>query len=249
MFQTQVYFPYMYASCASCCVTRSDVTLVVDGTGIPAHRVILCARSPYFDAMFAHKMSESLEGVVGIEGVALPVFRRLLRFMYTGTCELSHTDANMTMALLAAADRFQVTELTEFCSEQLAESISVANAAERLLLADGVHASSLKQRVLTFVSADSKRRAEVMETEAFKKLSLSLLHELLEAVTPEASTSRKRPRDGNIERLSRVCFTLEQNSATRRPTPGPPSWTPADGRRRMRCLCDVSAVAQRSVSF
>lgn len=62
-----------------CCWTLSDVTLVVEGTEIPAHRGILSARSDYFKAMFAHPMSESVQGVVHLDDVTLPVFRRLLR--------------------------------------------------------------------------------------------------------------------------------------------------------------------------
>lgn len=38
--------------------------------------------------MFAHKMSETLEGVVRFEDVKLPVFRQLLRFIYTGVCDV-----------------------------------------------------------------------------------------------------------------------------------------------------------------
>ena len=56
-----------------------DVTLVVEGTKIPAHRAILACRSEYFKKMFSHKMRESKEGVVPIDGISLPVFNRLLR--------------------------------------------------------------------------------------------------------------------------------------------------------------------------
>ena len=59
---------------------QSDVTLVVDGEQIPAHKPILAARSPVFEAMFAHKMSESLEGKVMIDDMPLGVFRELLRY-------------------------------------------------------------------------------------------------------------------------------------------------------------------------
>lgn len=58
----------------------SDVTLVVDGADLHAHRVILAARSPVFKAMFAHKMSEALQGTVLISDVSLPVFRELLTY-------------------------------------------------------------------------------------------------------------------------------------------------------------------------
>lgn len=64
--------------CACCnlsCSVCSDVKLVAADTEIPAHRLILSARSPYFK----QKMSESLEGVLRIDdNISLPGFRQLL---------------------------------------------------------------------------------------------------------------------------------------------------------------------------
>ena len=45
----------------------SDCKLRVQDVELPAHRCVLAARSSVFKAMFAHKMTESLEGVVAID--------------------------------------------------------------------------------------------------------------------------------------------------------------------------------------
>ena len=50
---------------------HSDVTLVCEGEEIRAHKAILAARSPVFKAMFANKMSESLDGKVMIDDASL----------------------------------------------------------------------------------------------------------------------------------------------------------------------------------
>lgn len=55
------------------------MTLRVGEAEIPAHRLVLSARCPYFAAMFKHRMSESRSGVVDIEDVDEHVFRALLR--------------------------------------------------------------------------------------------------------------------------------------------------------------------------
>lgn len=60
-------------------IACSDIKLIVEGTELAAHRAILCARSAYFDAMFAHKMKESIDGEAKIEEVSLYAFRQLLR--------------------------------------------------------------------------------------------------------------------------------------------------------------------------
>jgi speckle-type POZ protein len=58
---------------------HSDVTLVVEGTEMPAHKNILAARSPVFKAMFSHKMKESLDGVVHLGEISATVFKALLK--------------------------------------------------------------------------------------------------------------------------------------------------------------------------
>lgn len=204
----------------------SDVTLVVDDTIMAAHRNVLSARSPYFKAMFSHKMSENLEGLVHIDEVAPAVFGQLLRFIYTGHCELdvkserkeakaksdkddkdekdpeSTNTHEMTVQLFAAADRFGVADLAAWCSERLMQTVNVANAAELLMLADKLNASELKTRVLRFLCADSQRRAKVTDTEAFHKLSAAPLKDLVLALTPGA---KKRPREGGLSCSTVLC--------------------------------------------
>ena len=46
------------------------------------HRVVLCAISPYFDAMFSSGMKESVSGVVKIEGTESSVFEAILEYIY-----------------------------------------------------------------------------------------------------------------------------------------------------------------------
>ena len=55
----------------------------VEDEELPAHRIILTARSPVFRALLNSNMREGKEGVVVIEDVRAPVFRALLHFVYT----------------------------------------------------------------------------------------------------------------------------------------------------------------------
>lgn len=57
--------------------------LQVEDEELPAHRIILTARSPVFRALLNSDMREGKEGVVLIEDVRAPVFRALLHFVYT----------------------------------------------------------------------------------------------------------------------------------------------------------------------
>lgn len=139
-------------------LTCSDVKLVIDGTEIAAHRCILTARSAYFKAMFSSGMKESQEGVVHIDAVDLVVFCQLLKFMYTGSCDLDiktenkdgkeskskDTEQVLAAQLLAAADRFQLTDLAVLCSDRLGETITTSNALDLLVIADNTNAVLLK---------------------------------------------------------------------------------------------------------
>lgn len=51
---------------------------------LPNFQVVLCALSPYFEAMFNHDMVESRGGIVTLYDIEPEIFDCLLKFMYTG---------------------------------------------------------------------------------------------------------------------------------------------------------------------
>lgn len=61
----------------------ADCAWQVEGEELPAHRIVLTARSPVFHALLNSGMREGAEGVVKLEDVRAPVFRALLHFVYT----------------------------------------------------------------------------------------------------------------------------------------------------------------------
>ena len=52
------------------------------------YQVVLCALSPYFEAMFNHDMVESRGGIVTLYDIEPEIFENLIRFMYTGKFRL-----------------------------------------------------------------------------------------------------------------------------------------------------------------
>lgn len=64
-------------------VPDADCMWQVEGEELPAHRIVLTARSPVFHALLKSGMREGAEGVVKLEDVRAPVFRALLHFVYT----------------------------------------------------------------------------------------------------------------------------------------------------------------------
>ncbi|KAK3543802.1 hypothetical protein QTP70_028095, partial [Hemibagrus guttatus] len=84
------------------CSRFTDCTLCVGGQEFKAHKSILAARSPVFNAMFEHEMEESKKNRVDISDVEPDVFKEMMGFIYTGKAPNLE---KMADSLLAAADK------------------------------------------------------------------------------------------------------------------------------------------------
>lgn len=65
-------------------VKLCDVTLVAGQVRIPAHRLVLCAASDYFAAMFNSGLSETNLGEVVLKDVDPDALAVLIRYVYSG---------------------------------------------------------------------------------------------------------------------------------------------------------------------
>ena len=64
----------------------ADVFINIGTTQLAAHRCILCARSPVFNAMLKYDMDERRTGNICIDDVDHTVMQECLTFMYTDEC-------------------------------------------------------------------------------------------------------------------------------------------------------------------
>ena len=127
--------------------TFSDVTFVVEGTTVHAHKV-LCMRCQYFAAMLLGEMRESKQAEIVIPDVRRSIFVALLEYLYTDAVDVP---LDIAMELFEAADKFGVERLKKICESKMLSSISVENAAGIFLASDQYHASSLREKCLAFV--------------------------------------------------------------------------------------------------
>ncbi|KAK9686478.1 MATH domain [Popillia japonica] len=153
----------------------SDVTLSVAGREFQAHKSILAARSPVFQAMFEHEMEERKHNRVDITDVDHEVLREMLRFIYTG--KASNLE-KMADDLLAAADKYALERLKVMCEEALCTNLSIENAAEILILADLHSADQLKAQAIDFINTHA---TDVMETPGWKSMIQTHPHLIAEA--------------------------------------------------------------------
>ena len=157
----------------------SDVSIKVDGIEIKAHKAILSARSPVFNAMFESKMSENVENLIRIEDFTQEVIEELLTFIYSGkVMNLS----KVAKELLSAADKYQLPELIQLCEHYLMSDLTFDTAPEILVLSHLHKAVKLKAVVIDYIISNRK---EVMKSQNWDLIrnESDLMEELFKALS------------------------------------------------------------------
>ncbi|KAM0823919.1 hypothetical protein ACQ4PT_070555 [Festuca glaucescens] len=157
--------------------TGADVTFLVSGESLPAHKLILSARSPVFMAEFFGQMKEKCSGHVEVKDMDRAVFKAMLHFIYTDTVpELDQRleeVATMAQHLLVAADRYGLDRLKLICEGKLSGGISVDTAATTLALAEQHNCAQLKAKCAEFIVSTPAVLDAVLATEGYKHLAAS----------------------------------------------------------------------------
>lgn len=154
-----------------------DVTLQVDDSRFEAHKVVLCASSPYFRAMFTSAYTESSQSTVVLHDITSGALEQIIDFFYTSKLTISTSNVQ---ELLSAACMLQVTALKDACCEFLRRHIGVSNCLGVCAFAD-TH-SCLQLRTL---SEDYARRhfTRVVQSEEFLQLHPDQLVDLISGDT------------------------------------------------------------------
>ncbi|XP_070565832.1 kelch-like protein diablo [Ptychodera flava] len=101
-----------------------DVTLSVQGKLIAAHRLVLAACSPYFNAMFTSEVRERTEDVITLQDLEPHAVDAIVNFAYTANVAV--TEANV-QALLKAASLLQLQTVQDACCEFLKSQLDPTN--------------------------------------------------------------------------------------------------------------------------
>ncbi|CAL4941949.1 unnamed protein product [Urochloa decumbens] len=155
----------------------TDVVFEVGNQTFAAHRCVLAARSPVFNAELFGTMKESnAAGVVRIDDMEAQVFKALLYFMYTDSLPKTEKEGVeedvMSQHLLVAADRYNLERLKLMCEDKLCKYITVGTVATILPLAEQHHCPGLKKVCFDFLSSPANLMA-VAANDGFKHLSRS----------------------------------------------------------------------------
>jgi speckle-type POZ protein len=167
----------------------ADVRFLVAGESVAAHRCVLAARSPVFDALLFGPMKEgtAADNCIRIDDMVPQVFQSLLHFVYTDSLpeteggDDKEASAMMAQHLLEAADRYAMERLKLICEDMLCRHIDVSTVATSLVLAEQHHCQGLKEACFEFLKSP-KTLDKVMATDGFQHLaksSPSVLFELM----------------------------------------------------------------------
>ncbi|RWW28634.1 hypothetical protein GW17_00006876 [Ensete ventricosum] len=133
---------------------HTDITINARGGSIGSHRAVLAARSPVFRSMFSHDLKEKELSAVDICDMSLEACRAFLDFIY-GNFQADEFLGHR-LALLRAADKYDLSDLKEACHESLLEDIDANNVLERLQTAHLHHLPELKTSCMRYLVAFGK---------------------------------------------------------------------------------------------
>lgn len=179
----------------------SDVTFVVEGERIAAHRAVLVAQA----SVLSGWCDDAEAGAdIHVGDITAADFKEILRFLYCD--ELSSPDvlatAEHARVMLKAANRLGVIRLKQLAEIELAtQHLSVESTADLLLFADAHTCPLLRESAVgRFVS----QAPDVMATEGWTRLgeSNSLLRELMGLLaSPRKRAAPDAEGEDRIKRL------------------------------------------------
>lgn len=143
----------------------SDITFLVEGQELKAHKNILASRNEVFQSMFLSDMSESKKNVIELDD-DIDTFKTFLKYLYTGTVE----DDHLTLELFILADKYLDQALKDLCENSFCEIINSNNAVKLLLFANRYDCLLLKMQAASYVA---NHMTEFLDTPKFGELLAS----------------------------------------------------------------------------
>ena len=132
----------------------ADVTFIVEGSEVLAHRSFLSAASLYFRTMLASRFREggSPSVKVDVQDTTPAAFWAMLQYLYTNVVDLDGASASHVIQVMRLAHRYELAELHYGCVMYGRRVIAVDNCVEWLLQADKYAIDEMRALALAVVA-------------------------------------------------------------------------------------------------
>uniref|UniRef100_A0A182N7R5 BTB domain-containing protein n=1 Tax=Anopheles dirus TaxID=7168 RepID=A0A182N7R5_9DIPT len=155
---------------------NADVTFIVNGDRIPAHRAILAARSESFSVLINNELKTSKDNEIKIEAPVKP-FKYLLKYIYSGNMSLKQMGQDDFQGILDLATMYGFKDLIAAISGHLSETIRLGNVCATLEMARLFEMDELCTACELFIDHNA---TDVLRDKSFRKLSFITLSLLLD---------------------------------------------------------------------
>uniref|UniRef100_A0A182JVX0 BTB domain-containing protein n=1 Tax=Anopheles christyi TaxID=43041 RepID=A0A182JVX0_9DIPT len=163
---------------ASLCMKaeKADVTFVVEDERIPAHRLILAARSNYFQALLYGGLDETKQDEITLM-VPLQSFKDLLRYIYSGSLSLKEMKEKDILDTLGLAIQYGFTSVENAIINYLSLNLTINNVCAML---DACRLFGIDDLLSVCDEFVDQQARDVMKHETFQNLTFESLCRLLD---------------------------------------------------------------------
>uniref|UniRef100_A0A7E4ZWN8 BTB domain-containing protein n=1 Tax=Panagrellus redivivus TaxID=6233 RepID=A0A7E4ZWN8_PANRE len=152
----------------------SDVRIIIGNENLPAHRIVLVQRCPFFRNMFKSGFSESISNRIELHETPITSFKTVLKWIYTAEIKLEHvSDA---LEVLHLAHMYELAELVTLVIKYLKKACAVDNVSMILNTSVLLSLDHLTDHVTDFVDYQSMK---FLEHDTFEQLSKDALNVIL----------------------------------------------------------------------
>ncbi len=116
-----------------------DITLIAQDAKFTAHRIVLAASIPYFNAMFLHDLAEARKDHITINSVDPSALEQIINYSYNGMITINIENVQ---ALLIAANFLHLNTIKNACCDfikkrlNIQDSLCVRSFAQQLMCHD-----------------------------------------------------------------------------------------------------------------
>jgi hypothetical protein len=156
-----------------------DITFIIEGQKVTAHKCVLAARCEKFRAMLQNSFKEGQQSEIVLECKLAP-FQAMLEYLYTDNIP---SDCDLLFDVLALAEEYLLLQLKSICEVKLLENLDLYNAANLLVHADLYRCEMLKKYTLQFIMTSHELLVNVPQFESDIEKAPHLMMEIMRAIS------------------------------------------------------------------